>query len=162
MTKNIKAFTLIELLVVVLILGILAAIALPQYQLAVEKSRAAEAFTILRAIADANHRYYLENGVYAKEDDMDKLDISIPKTYINNMSPHRIATNNFIYSCGSLEDDSNKIAIAQRADEGKTKQEYYIYMKANEYPNKFRCWAYTQSSTVSKKICAQINAKGTL
>ena len=47
--KN-KAFTLIELLVVVLIIGILAAIALPQYEKAVEKSRVAEAKIILNTV----------------------------------------------------------------------------------------------------------------
>ena len=59
-----KGFTLIELLVVVLIIGILSSVALPQYQKAVDRAKGAEALTAGKALADAEHIYYLENGKY--------------------------------------------------------------------------------------------------
>ena len=60
-----KGFTLIELLVVVLIIGILAAIALPQYTKAVERSRMAEAVQVLGDLATAQSVYYMQHNSFA-------------------------------------------------------------------------------------------------
>ena len=78
--KNPKsaAFTLIELLVVVLIIGILAAVAVPQYQKAVEKSRASQALTIIKSFLNAQHLYYMANGEYTNS--LEDLDVSMPWT----------------------------------------------------------------------------------
>ncbi len=69
-------FTLIELLVVVLIIGILSAVALPQYEKAVMKTRAMSLLPMLRSINDAEQIYYLANDTYTIA--FDDLDISLP------------------------------------------------------------------------------------
>ena len=81
-------FTLIELLVVVLIIGILAAIALPQYRKAVLKSKYATMKDIVRVVKDAEQRYYMVNGGYTTN--FEDLDIDYPLDNNKNLSSNGI------------------------------------------------------------------------
>ena len=87
MTPNfttVQGFTLIELLVVVLIIGILAAVALPQYQKAVVKSKNATLKQLLKTVANAQEVYYLANGKYAA--DFKELDVDLSLTPVQTIA----------------------------------------------------------------------------
>ena len=87
----VHGFTLIELLVVVLIIGILAAIALPQYNKAVEKSRAMQGIVLARTLHEAQEAYYLENGEYASSKEGLAIDIKCPADYTCAVTDQKIS-----------------------------------------------------------------------
>ncbi len=104
--KN-RAFTLIELLVVVLIIGILVAIAVPQYQKAVLKANLHKGIPLVESIYQAQQAYILANGNYATS--FSDLDLSLP---LNNSCTHYSHSEYDYYSCdfgqlGIFDDFSN-------------------------------------------------------
>ena len=156
-----KAFTLIELLVVVLIIGILAAVALPQYQKVVEKARISEAVVLVRAIANANIVYHLANGRYASQHEMDLLDVEIPGDVYNSTTyPGRIETKNFIFSPGNSA-DAQIIAVAQRKPFATA---YFLYVSTTD-PQHIHCYVDGEQynpSAIQRKLCNQLDTNGTL
>ena len=74
--KNCKGFTLLELLVVVVIIGILAAVALPQYQVATKVAKIKALYPVMRALVEARTNYYLMHNT--RTTNMDDLDIDVP------------------------------------------------------------------------------------
>ena len=98
--KNSKGFTLIEMLVVVLIIGILAGIALPQYKKSVEKAKLSEALINFKTIEGAIDRYLLINGY---PEDMvriqDILDVELSGgEWDDNAGEPKFLTENFSYA----------------------------------------------------------------
>jgi len=77
--QSVTGFTLLEVLVVVVIVGILAALAIPQYRKASESSKAAEAYNNLNAIRKAEWTYYNRYNCFTGN--LDELSIENP----NNM-----------------------------------------------------------------------------
>lgn len=107
--RNQQGFTLIELLVVVLIIGILTAVALPQYTTAVEKSRAAEALTLMSAVAGAAERYRLQKDRWP--DSFAKLDLEVP---VRSDGQH--GGKSFIITMGDEASQSNQFVVVAERD----------------------------------------------
>ena len=150
-----KGFTLIELLVVVLIIGILAAVALPQYQKAVWKSRYVQAKTMAKSIADAEEVYYMANGKYTT--DFEELSIDLPALSFNAQSHHA----NFSWGfCQIVSNGGRGDVECTLMKNGVEYLMYFLgYAHSNYFPNKANCIAYGTSDKPSSKdvnyqICA--------
>ncbi len=143
MKNNKKGFTLIELLVVVLIIGILAAIALPQYFKAVEKSKASEALSILGTIAAANERFRLASSDQKYTTQFSDLDIEfMDKSGTKVGDASTFGTKNFTITLSGTDSATSRV-VAER-----TGNLYTIYRGYNT--NKVTC------TSTSTGFCASL------
>ncbi len=155
---NKKAFTLLELLVVVLIIGILAAIALPQYKFAVAKSKYNTIKEMTESIANSVQRYYLATG--NKPENLAVLDIDIPGTYNSDAKTQKILPNGRLCGFNASTNDYREI-ICWTNVFGKDIA-YLVEVYYNKPKKRNFCYAQSPDTTdLVNKVCQKDTGKNT-
>ncbi|WP_428061355.1 type IV pilin protein [Candidatus Avelusimicrobium stercoris] len=138
-----RGFTLIELLVVVLIIGILAGVAVPQYTKAVLKARYTELQTTIFAFKNAAEVYYMANGDYPHS--WDDTDLDLPAGCRLNTGTDRgwmYCKNNQLSF--DFFDANNQNLVGVYSVNGILKVGYIQWLGNSPYPAQRECWARTQ------------------
>ncbi len=168
--RNSKGFTLIEMLVVVLIIGILAAIALPQYRVVVTKAKVASILPMMRHWSDALQERFLIYENYCKVPNsagdcteivtMSDLGVIWPSDWYNHFSNNRPCINTFWcenkqWSC--YHTDTGYV----RCSDKENNYDIFVYppnYSRTKLRGKITCEA-SLSSGAGSKFCARFGGK---
>ena len=145
--KHNKGFTLLEMLVVVLIIGILAAVALPQYKKAVEKSKLSEALMNLNIMIGAMQRYMLNNPSTEIVSFKDFTDVELVGGEWNGDGT-QYTTKDFDYNSPACSPASCSVDINRNND---------VYTLA--YDTRFKS-CFTQDTDLGRYICKYLESQG--
>ncbi len=156
-------FALLEMLVVVLIIAILTAIAFPQYRVLTERSRAVEARGILKQVAAAQERYYMETDTFATQ--LSQLDVNIPWTGEGiNLKGGILSGSSVIDQRGNeswtirLEGNGSWISIIRNG--GDYPKCGFAINLAKDSDKQVKCVAFSYNGETHTAYCSEIFAPG--
>ena len=151
--KNELGFTLLELLVVVLMIGILAAIALPQYRRSVEKAKVAEALVNIKAIEGSMQRYLLNSGSLPSTNiwfkDIADIDLSGGEWVAND----EYVTKDFSYNWLVCNSGGCQMEVYRGE-----REEYALYVAIRLDTNVHNC--ITELTDKGRYICKYLESQG--
>ncbi len=142
-----SGFTLIELLVAILIISILAAVALPQYQVAVEKTKTKRMLAFMHTIDRAQEVYWLGNGKYSES--FATLDSSVPASWLVNSSRIQNRLSDCYFWIPNEGRGATSLVCRAIGARGVPEIEKYFGGKS------WRCTA-TNDNTIQTKICKSL------
>ena len=143
-----KGFTLIEILVAVLIMGLLASIAFPQYQVSVYKSRATEAINILNKIVAAQEEWYGRKNAYTAN----ISDLPIDLTTLDGYAKY-----NTNFTCSGSADGIIRTCWIDTPEPSMPIFEFHLMYAGNEKVRGKRwCQTSVGKNSIARQVCASL------